>query len=749
MTSAIAVFYLARLAEGFPPVQAFIESYRRHDAGVPHHLIIIAKGYSKAGEFAVLRNILGDIPHSVHVVNDDIGYDLHAYKHAAGHFDFSHACFINTFTEIKADHWLEKLYINVTKPGVGMVGATGTFESLYDSFKVLEKVNWLVHHTPRFDADLARTFKWWLAIVQAGWILPLRSPYRRVRRTVTDLLKRRRPWSNYLPDFERHWLMASDQGGPQEPWTKFPHFPNPHIRSNMFMVSKKAFSSTAIPSHSNIKIGCCEFESGHGGLSRNVMRQGLRLVLVGADGHGYEMDEWAASGTFRCGKQANLLATDNQTKAFDAMSPGEKWVHACFSWGGYSETIGGPPQILGHAFSAARPIAEAARGCLEKRSKPKAPLISIVIPTRGRNDLISEAAETVIRQKCKNFELVIFDNCSKRPIAERNISNDERVRIDRSDQFLSVTDSWNSAIDMARGDYTVLMGDDDGLAPGFCERIAELAERFDAPDLIVSNLYQFLHPGVLDVGQVRHLPMGTFFGGRDQPFVLDPKEAKNAVAGSIQLRRSFYFNSQAFTMSRTLLDRVRAGGAVFRSPFPDYYLANVALALSEKTVIEPRPLAIQGVSLGSVGSNVFANTLDLGFAALNHDLASDAVFQQMKREVMPGPMYWTNYILTMEYVARRLGEDYPKPDLSRYRRWQILDAVEAGRPLRSLWPTMRPQERMQALWARLMKRCNQDRYRELRKRASPYNYDHPLHVYNVGDYTTDVEVFEAIERGDI
>lgn len=749
MASSIAVFYLARLTEGRPPVQAFIESYRRHDAGVPHHLIIIAKGYSKAGELAVLRDILGDIPHSVHVVNDDIGHDLHAYKHAAKRFDFSHACFVNTFTEIKADRWLEKLYRNLTKPGVGMVGASGTFESLYDSCKVLEKANWLVQHTPRFDPDLARTFKWWFGIVQQGWILPLRSPYRRVRRAVGDLLKRRRPWSTYLPDFEHHWRIASDHGGPQEPWTKFPHFPNPHIRSNMFMLSKKAFSSTAIPSHSNIKIGCCEFESGHRSLSRNVMRQGLRLVLVGADGHGYEMDEWAASETFRCGKQANLLATDNQTKAFDAMSPGEKWVHACFSWGGYSETIGGPPQILGHAFSASRPVAEVARECLAKRSKPKAPLISIAIPTRGRDNLIAEAAETAVRQKYKNLELVIFDNCSKRPIAERNISDDKRVRIKRSDQFLSVTDSWNSAIDMARGDYVVLMGDDDGLAPGFCERIAELADRFDAPDLIVSNLYQFLHPGVVDVSLLRHLPMGTFFGQRDQPFVLEPEEGRNAVAGSIQLRRCFYFNMQAFTMSRALLDRVRAGGAIFRSPFPDYYLANVALALSEKTVIEPRPLAIQGVSQGSVGSTLFANTLDIGLAALNHDLASDAVFQQVKPEVMPGPMYWTNYILTMEYVARRLGGDYPKPDLGRYRGWQILDAIEAGRPLRPLWPAMRFQEQIQALWAKLMKRYDQDRYRTLRKRASPYDYEHPLHVYDVGGYKTDLEVYEAIERGAI
>lgn len=363
MNSNIAVFYLARQGsepaeKDFLAVQSFIESYRRHDAGVPHQLIIIAKGYSKAGEIAALRAILADTPHSIHVVSDDIGMDIHAYKHAAKHFSFSHACFINTFTEIRADRWLEKLYLNLSKPGVGMVGASGSFESLYDSCKVLEKVNWLVQHSPRFDANLARNFRWWLGLVAQHWIVPLQSPFSRVRRAIADILKRRRHWSSYARGFERHWSIASLHGGPQHQWTTFPRFPNPHIRSNVFMLSKEAFDRTAIPSHENIKIGCCEFESGDRGLSRNVMRAGFKLVVVGADGQGYEVAEWPASRTFRCGDQSNLLATDNQTRSFDEMSDGEKWVHACFAWGGYSKTIGGPSTILDLEFSADRPLNE-------------------------------------------------------------------------------------------------------------------------------------------------------------------------------------------------------------------------------------------------------------------------------------------------------------------------------------------------------------------------------------------------------
>jgi hypothetical protein len=55
-------------------------------------------------------------------------------------------------------------------------------------------------------------------------------------------------------------------------------------------------------------------------------------------------------------------------------------------------------------------------------------------------------------------------------------------------------------------------------------------------------------------------------------------EAMKAVNGSLGLRRNFTFNIQGFAFSRKFLGELQADGAVFRSPFPDYYLANVVFA---------------------------------------------------------------------------------------------------------------------------------------------------------------------------
>ena len=123
---------------------------------------------------------------------------------------------------------------------------------------------------------------------------------------------------------------------------------------------------------------------------------------------------------------------------------------------------------------------------------------SIVIPTHNRLELTLDAIKTVQAQDYRNWEIAVFDNASTEDVGEAiRALKDDRIRCERSDEFLPVTKSWNRALNMARGEYVTLIGDDDGLAPGFFERIGELADQFEEPDVIFSALYQFFHPGVL------------------------------------------------------------------------------------------------------------------------------------------------------------------------------------------------------------------------------------------------------------
>jgi glycosyltransferase involved in cell wall biosynthesis len=332
---------------------------------------------------------------------------------------------------------------------------------------------------------------------------------------------------------------------------------------------------------------------------------------------------------------------------------------------------------------------------------------SVVMPTHNRLHLLRDAIETVRRQDFADWELVVFDNASKDPIREHVQSlRDERVRYCRSDDFLPVSSSWNEAIARARGDYVILLGDDDGLTPRYFTRVDAIIAKFGSPDVVYSNIYQFWHPGVAPwepsgyLIDVRH---GFFFKGRDQPFLLSEEEAKRAARDSIRLKISFSFNSQAIMYRQSFLRILSADGPVYRSPFPDYYIANVALAKSKSTVVIPQPIAVAGVSRASFGYTMYNSKEKEGAALLNTKLETDPVYLSIERLLLPGPSYATNFVVAMEYVARALPELNEQVDFRRYRRVQIcavFRAILCGEASRDLWPQVRHKlSRWERTWA--------------------------------------------------
>jgi len=390
---------------------------------------------------------------------------------------------------------------------------------------------------------------------------------------------------------------------------------------------------------------------------------------------------------------------------------------------------------------------------------------SIVIPTHNRLDLLRDAIETVVRQDYDDWDLVVFDNASTDDIAGHVAGlADKRIRCVRSDEFLPVTASWNRAIDLATGDYIVFLGDDDGLAPRYFSRISAIIREFRSPEIVYCAIYQFLHPGVAPWdrrGFVADVRSGFFFVGRDSPFVLSAAQAREAVRGSIGLRRNFTFNIQAFAFSRAILGRLRGDGPIFRSPFPDYYLANIALAKSESTVVVPSPMTIAGVSAASYGFTLFNKLEEQGARILNAKLAADPLYAEVERFLLPGPLYNSNYVLTMEHVVRYAqGFVDCHVDYGRYRRLQILASLIAGGGWlqpgtdgTQLWPMLAPLEK---LWAVVLsvplllgRMVGIEAWvgRVLERLLGPYGFRPKQLILDRGNFSRLIQVFEAIQKG--
>lgn len=392
---------------------------------------------------------------------------------------------------------------------------------------------------------------------------------------------------------------------------------------------------------------------------------------------------------------------------------------------------------------------------------------SVVIPAHNGLALVRDAAHTVLDQLPPNGELVLFDNASDENFHDYVASlNDGRVKLIRSERFLPVTESWNTAFDAATGDYVFFLGSDDGLAPGCFERVGAIVEQFNRPEAIYGALYQFFHPGVAPwhaEGCVREVRYGFFFRDTTEAFLVSRADVRRAVLGSLQLKRNFNFTSQSFVLRQDFLKRLRGPKGVFQSPFPDYYLSNVILAKSKSTVICPKPFSIQGVAKGSFGYTLFNNLEAQGDQYLNTDLQHDPLYQKVAGRILPGPTYGTKYAITMEYVARDTAAEIGVPFAwRRYRRLLIhahgqrlggrrLFASEEGR---AVWNRLDSGEKTFALCLRAAARLSRITRQTNRffqtvtgRWASHCGVPASERVMNCGGFQSMSECYDALRDG--
>jgi hypothetical protein len=121
----MCVFYLAWTPYGIASAERFLASYRRHPAGTPHRLVLILAGPDK--DRTPWRRPFAEVEHEE--VDLGVGLDLEHYREAVDRVVAERYLFLNTASEILAQDWLAHIERALLTPGVGMVGATGSYES--------------------------------------------------------------------------------------------------------------------------------------------------------------------------------------------------------------------------------------------------------------------------------------------------------------------------------------------------------------------------------------------------------------------------------------------------------------------------------------------------------------------------------------------------------------------------------------------------------------------------------------------
>ncbi len=274
----ICVVHLVRAINGIEPLRHFLESYDKHPAGVDHDLVFIFKGFSGKKLPLQYHQLLKQYRYYSLFIRD-YGFDIRAYMVAAKTFKrkYKYFLFLNSFSEILDNNWLFKMYHQISKNDVGLVGATGSYQSIYTDFLGLLT-----------NGNISSRLEW----AYVNFILKIKF----------------RLW--YDP------------------------FPNHHIRTNAFMVSGDILHKIKWRFIKN-KTDAWRFESGKSSLTKQIMRTGKKVIVVGKDGIGYEKEDWHKSNTFWQNSQNNLLISDNQTRHYSIGDDGTKRLLTHYAWGNY------------------------------------------------------------------------------------------------------------------------------------------------------------------------------------------------------------------------------------------------------------------------------------------------------------------------------------------------------------------------------------------------------------------------------
>lgn len=105
------------------------------------------------------------------------------------------------------------------------------------------------------------------------------------------------------------------------------------------------------------------------------------------------------------------------------------------------------------------------------------PLVSVIITTYNRANLVSRAIKSVLGQTYENLELVVVDDASTDDThSVVNRFEDERLTYVRHDENRHLSAARNTGIEHADGDYVAFLDDDDEWRPQKLEKQISLFE---------------------------------------------------------------------------------------------------------------------------------------------------------------------------------------------------------------------------------------------------------------------------------
>lgn len=235
----------------------------------------------------------------------------------------------------------------------------------------------------------------------------------------------------------------------------------------------------------------------------------------------------------------------------------------------------------------------------------KAPLLSLVVPTKNRQEYAISLLRGIKACGAKELEVVVQDNSDK-PSLQDVISalKDPRIRYFYSADPLNMHQNFDLAIDKAQGDYVCALGDDDGLI--IPAALASLRHaKSSGADALLTELYSYPWPGVKhriwgDLGGLvysKRVFPGIDKQSLDPAAELEKLYSRGSVGGLGLLPRVYH----GYVSRASLAALKERCGTYFPGGSPDMANAVALVPFTKSMLFDPSITLISGQSPRSSG----------------------------------------------------------------------------------------------------------------------------------------------------
>lgn len=128
------------------------------------------------------------------------------------------------------------------------------------------------------------------------------------------------------------------------------------------------------------------------------------------------------------------------------------------------------------------------------------PVVSIIVPTHNRSDLLRSAVQSILDQTFGALEIVVVDDAStdntQDVLRQLQAVHGQKIRAVRNDVNLGPSDSRNRGIALAQGELIGFLDDDDLYDPRKIEKQVAIFNRCPDVDVVYCGYYYLYDDGV-------------------------------------------------------------------------------------------------------------------------------------------------------------------------------------------------------------------------------------------------------------